>query len=261
MGLIKIQLKSILTFRFITIGMLISILFGITQAVRLSNELLIKNEKGNISDFLLYTFGGWQSPMTLLSITQWLLLILFVLLASHWSFLQSKSWMTMVMSRYTYRFSWWVSNYCAQFFICIITILLLVIGHIIAGLLFFDMQLEWSTYTLDQYVLLSKRSPVQFFQFGFIILITGLYSLVFLQMIIQTIFHTKRTSIILFVTLIMLGFAYIYHQLPYELSPVFYPSTIIAFTNGYTVSILFNIGINILFFILSFLFIRNKNIL
>src|SRR5699024_12112572 len=104
--------------------MLISILFGITQAIRLSNELLIKNEKGNISDFLLFTFGGWQSPMTLLSITQWLLLILFVLLASHWSFLQSKSLMTMVMSRYKYRFYWLVSNYCFLFLIYFIFIIL-----------------------------------------------------------------------------------------------------------------------------------------
>lgn len=259
-ALIGIQLKSILTVRFIITGLSISFLLGMVQAMRLSHELLIKNEQGNLTDFILYALGGWQYPMTILSIIQWLMLILLVLLVSQWSYIGSHAWVIMVINRYKSRVYWWFSNCIAQLFICILVILIIITGHLIAGTVFFDNYLGWGSYTLKQYFFASDPNPIPFLVVGFFTLLSGMYALVLLQMVVKNIFYIEGASMILFMILILLGFAYIYHHLPRILSPVFYPSVVASIQTGLKSHLYVNLGLCIILFMLGILVIRKKDI-
>ncbi|MFD1068280.1 hypothetical protein [Oceanobacillus locisalsi] len=260
-ALIKIQFRSILTTYNIIFGLLISFVLGILQAFRLNHELIIINEQGTIADFLLFSLGGWQEPMTLLSTIQWLMLILIVLLISQWTYIISSSWMVMVITRFKTRIFWWFSNCVAQLLICTVILAVLIIGHLIAGYIFFNWDLKWGIYTLNQQILIGDIKPVQLFFIGFFILLTGMYSLILIQMIVKTIFHAGKASMILFIILIILGFSYIYQQITYLLSPIFYPSIIVSVQNGVENALFINIGLCILLSIIGLFVIRIRSIL
>lgn len=245
-SIIIIQLKAIFTKK-VTLSLFIFSLFlAVLQALRLRQYFLIYELEGNSLDFLFFTIGGWQSPLSFSFFLAWLLFIIIPLCLSILSSTSIDELSLFILNRIQKRMNLWVANCIVQLLLCSIYFILIAVIHVVVGYLFFNFKWEFSLYSLEFYKdWVESKIPIEQILFSIsLIFLSGLYSL-FMFMQAFLLLPLSKTSVYISFILITIttSIAYIYADLPKIFSPLFYPSTLSVSAN--IKALWFALGVNI----------------
>lgn len=264
-ALIVMQMRYLINLKLVVIIISSLSLLSFLQLGRFIYSVNVYELEGFSIDFFMYSLGGWQIPMSILAVLNWVVMILIFMTSSQVLGSSLDNMDDMIFPRLNNRIKWWLANCLSQLLLCVMLVLLLVGLNILLASVFFRNEWSWGTYIVEFYKewVHLGISPVQIILYLVMILFSGLYAIMLsLQTLLLKVSNKLSVFIGMSVILLATGFAYVLGGIQRIFSPIFYASTLSLSPDKYSIysTLAINILICLLLIIIGAYLIRRKEV-
>lgn len=190
---------------------------------------LLEQVELTLADTLLYLFGGLEHHYQLLSLMQWVLILLPMLwlMQAH-----EQTWATLqhvIINRIGTRAIWWVAKSVALMTLMTFTLFMLVSSMILICMFLFPINVKWGAFTVSYYpaLLQTGLSTHTTMIMLFIFLLTGCLALTVINSICSLLCnHQVKNLTFICILWIILAVGALQGSIPTFISPFIYPSTL-----------------------------------
>lgn len=217
---------------------------------------------GNLTDYMIFSIGGWESPILFTSLLDWSFLVFLTLCMSITMSSNFEKINSIILNRVGSKGKFWMYICVNELFFCFLITFLVFIFSLIIGICFLGYSTNVSEYTKIFYKDLSNIGFYNLMIYIFIVFFTGIYLLqIMIRAFVCFFYNVNIFYVIFLIICIFSGFLFVYFKIPKILSPLFYPSLMLDDSFLIYMNIFRNLIMTILFMIIGYFTYLNRDVI